>query len=138
MAGDDAGAVGEGEEPREAVNSCGRRQEEAPAEVLEVFEVGFADFAEEEAFEAGDALAVIGAHLGEEPVGFAAAAGAAVADGRGAVGQVAEAGGGAGGELPGLEDDAGADEVLHLILGTAGRAGRRRRSDRGGLRWRMA
>ena len=63
-------------------------------------------------------MAVVGAHLGEEPVGFAAAASAAVADGGGAVGAIAEAGGGAGRELPGLEDDAAADEVQELVAGT--------------------
>ena len=119
MAEDDAGAVGEGEDAAGGVELVGQAGEEALAEVFEVFEVGFADFAEEEAFEAGDALAIVGAHLGEEPVGFAAAASAAVADGGGAVGLIAEAGGGAGGELPGLEDDAGADEVQELVAGTA-------------------
>ncbi len=104
--------------PREALKLVGEVGEEALAEVVEVFEVGFADFAQEEAFEAGEALAIVGAHLGEEPVGFAAAAGAAVADGGGAVGVIAEAGGGAGGELAGLEEDAGADEVLDLVDGT--------------------
>jgi len=49
------------------------------AEALKVFEVGFADFAEEQTFQAGHPLTVVGAHLGEEPVGLAATASAAVA-----------------------------------------------------------
>ena len=49
---------------------------------------------------------------------FATAASAAVADGFGAIGKIAEPGGSAGGELPGLEDDAGIGEVQELILGT--------------------
>jgi len=93
----------------------GKVAEQAKAEVLEVFEIGFADFAEEEALEARVALAIVSAHLGEEPEGFAAAAGAAVADGGGAVVLVAEAGGGAGGELFGLEDEAGIEEVADLV-----------------------
>ena len=127
---DDAGAVGEGEEAAGGGELMREPAEEAAAEVLEVFEVGFADLAQQEAFQAGEALAVVHAHLGEEPEGFAAAAGAAVADGGGAVRAVAEAGGGAGGELLGLEEHAGADEVLASGRGDNRRAGRRRRSDR--------
>jgi hypothetical protein len=49
---------------------------------------------------------------------FAAATSAAIADGFGAVVAVAEAGGGAGDELGGLENDAGAGEVAGLVDGT--------------------
>jgi hypothetical protein len=123
MAEDNPRAVGKGENAARGIELVGQTEEEAPAEVLEAFEVGFADFAEQEAFEPGHALAIIHAHLGEEPEGFAAAARAAKADGRGTVGQVAEAGRSAGVHLPGLKNDAGADEVLHLIRGTAGEPG---------------
>ena len=84
----------------------------AATQILEVFEVGFADCAQQQAFEAGQALAIVDAHLGQQPVRFAAAASAAIADGGGAVGLVAKAGGGAGGELPGLQRDAGTDESI--------------------------
>jgi hypothetical protein len=101
------------------IEVVGQEVEEASAKVLEVLEVGFADLAEEETLEARDALAVVDADLGEEPVGFAPAPGAAVADGSGAVGFVAEASGRAGGELAGLEDDARLGEVEELVGGTA-------------------
>ena len=123
MAGDDAGAIFEGEQAAAGSEFMGQAEEEAAAEVLEVLEVGFADFAEEEAFEAGPALAIIGAQLGEEPMGFAAAARAAETDGGGADGLIAEAGGGAGRELAGLENDAGPSKVFRLIERTAGALG---------------
>ena len=85
--------------------------------------IGFADFAQEEAFESGHTLAIIGAHLGEEPVRFTAAASAAITDGGGSIGQVAQAGSGAGGELPGLEDEAGVEEVLDLVTRATGAGG---------------
>jgi len=93
--------------------------EEALAKTFEVFEVGFADFTEEETVEAGDALTVVGPDLGEEPVSFAAAASAAIADGAGAVRIITEPSGRAGRKLPGLEEEAGANKVLHLIARTA-------------------
>ena len=118
VAGDDAGTVGEGDQATGNREVVRQPREQAPAEVFEMLEVRFADFAEQQAFEARHALAVIHAHLGEKPIGFAAAAGAAEADGGGAVGAVTEAGGGAGGKLLGLEEHAGTDEVVHLILRT--------------------
>ncbi len=120
VAGDDAGAVFEGEDAAIRREFVGEGAEEASAEVFEVFHVGFANLAEEEAFQAGDTLAIVGTHLGEEPVGFAAATGAAVTDGGGAVGEVTETGRGGGEELALLQDDIGAEEVVHLITGTAG------------------
>ena len=76
--------------------------------------------AEEEALEAGETLAIVGAHLSEEPMGLAAAAGTPKADRGGTVREVTEAGSGAGSELFGLKDDAGMDEVEHLLKGAAG------------------
>ena len=102
----------------------GKVAEQAKAEVLEVFEIGFADFAEEEALWSRITLAIVRTHLGEEPEGLAAAAGAAVADGGGAVVLVTEAGGGAGGALFGLEDEAGIEEVADLCPEGIGRRGR--------------
>jgi len=124
MAEDDARAVLEGEDAAGGIEVVGEALEEALAEALEVFEVGFADFAEEEAVEAREALAIVGAHLGEEPVGFTAAAGTTIADRLGAIGEIAETRGGTGGELAGLEDDAGVEEVLDLIGRASGGSGR--------------
>jgi len=101
----------------------GEAGEEALAEVLEVFEVGLADLAEEQALETRETLAVVQAHLGEEPEGFAAAASAAEADGRGAIREVASAGGGTGFQLARLQYDADAVEILHLIEMAAGGKG---------------
>jgi hypothetical protein len=122
MTQDYAGTVGEGE--RAASGGIVMREvtEEAVTEILEVFAVGFADLAEEETFEAGEALTIIGTELGEEPEGFAAAAGAAKADGGGAVGLITKPSSGTCGELTVLEDETGVDEVPHLIQGTAGGA----------------
>ena len=94
-----------------------REMEEALAKALEVFEIGFDDFTEEKTVEARAALAIVGAHLGGEPVSLAAAASAAVADGIGTAGLIAEPGGGTGGQLAGLEDNAGAGEVEELVPG---------------------
>jgi len=89
--------------------------ENTAAEVIEALAVGLADFAQKEAFEPGAALTIVGADLSEEPVRFAAAASTAIADGGGAIGQVTKPGRGAGGELTRLENDPGADKVLHLV-----------------------
>ena len=62
---------------------------------------------------------LIGADLGTEPKGFAAAASAAVAEGARAVCNIAESSRGTGVELGGLEDNAGIEEVEELVLGTA-------------------
>src|SRR5262249_1356594 len=59
MTEDDAGTVIEGERSARGVEFVGQRTEEALAEVLEAFEVGFANLSKEEAFEAGEALAVV-------------------------------------------------------------------------------
>jgi hypothetical protein len=73
--------------------------ENFPAQIFEVFAIGFSDFSQEQAFEAGETLAIVQGHLSEHPKGFSTAAGAAKADGGGAVGLIANASGRAGGEL---------------------------------------
>ena len=123
MAGANGGAVGKGEPALGGVPLMREPREKTPSEVLEVFDIRFADLPEEQTFEAGEALAIIRPHLGNEPVRLATAAGAAKADGGGAIGSVAEPGGGAGGELAGLQDDAGADKILHLVERAAGGEG---------------
>src|SRR5262249_2016482 len=117
---DDAGAICEIENTTVGGKLVFEVSEEALAKVLEVFHVGFAHLAEEQALEAGHALAIVGAHLGEEPVAFAAAACAAVADCGWAVGVVAEPGGSARGQLAWLEDEARAHKILHLFGRTSG------------------
>ena len=120
MAGDDAGVILEEEGAARAVEGVREGGQDATAEIIEILGIGFADLAQEEALEPGDALTIVRAQLGEEPVGFAAAARAAVTDGFGSVRLIAQTGGGAGGELARLEEDAGADEILHLVGGAAG------------------
>lgn len=97
--------------------------QDAQAEVAEIFTIGFADFAQQEAFESGDTLAIVSAHLGDEPVRFATAAGAAVTDSGGAVREVTQAGGRAGGQLPGVEDEAGLKEIFDLVARATGGGG---------------
>ena len=118
MAELNARTVGEHEQAARGVKLMGQPGEEALAQVFKVFEVGFPDFAEEKALEAGHALAIVVAHLRKEPVGFAAAARSAVADSLGTVRLITEPGRRAGGKLPGLKDDAGLGKVEELGLGT--------------------
>src|SRR5688500_2741609 len=94
--------------------------EDAAAQIAEAFEVGLADFAEQEAFEAGVTLAIVTAHLGDEPMTFAAATRAAIAEHGRTFLVIALARDGAGEELAFLKDDSDAGEVEHLIVGTAG------------------
>jgi len=69
VAGDDAGAVGESEGGAGSGPGVREAGEEASAEVLEIFEVGLADLAQEQALETGEALAIVGIspenHLGK-------------------------------------------------------------------------
>lgn len=74
MAENDLRAVGEDEQAARDVELMREPLEETATEGFEVFAVGLADLAEEQAFESRDALAIVGAELGEEPVGFTAAA----------------------------------------------------------------
>lgn len=96
------------------------RMEESTAQVFEIFEVRFADLAEEKTFKAGPALAIIGSHLSEEPMRFATATGAAIADGGWTVWLVAQARGGTGCELAGLKDNACFRQVEDLVSRAAG------------------
>ena len=115
---DDAGAVIEGEGMFGRDPLMREMTEDFPAKVLEIFDVGFAGFAQEKNFEIGEALAIIDADLSEHPMRFAAAASAAIADVLWAVIVVAETCGSAGAELGGLENDAGAGKVAGLVDGT--------------------
>jgi len=117
--GNDTGAVFEGEDAASDGEIVRQSAKDAPPKVFEVFEVGFAHFSKQEAFEAGNALAIVGAHLGEQPMGFAAATSAAVADGCWAARIIAKPGGSAGCELAVLQDDACGEEILDLIARTA-------------------
>src|SRR5688572_24188636 len=119
MPGDDLAAVGKGE--HSALNAKDMRKvtEETGAKSLEVFEVRLAHFSEQQALEARPALAIIGAHLREQPVAFAAAACAAITNGDLPVGEVAPARGRAGFKLARLKRDPRAKEVDGLVLGAA-------------------
>jgi len=119
MAADDSGTIFEPEGPTGRNEGMVETPKSATADVVEVFEIGFADFSNEEAFEARIALAIIGADLRKEPMGFTAPAGAAVTDEGGTFGIVTEAGGSAGLELTGVEADPSAFEVDELIVRTA-------------------
>ena len=120
MAEDDARTVLEAKGVFRGREEVGKFRENTAAEVFEVFEIGFAYFAQEEAFEAGDALAIVGADLSEKPMGLAAATRAAEGDGSGTAGLVALARGGGGSELFRLEEDHGAGEVDDLVAGAVG------------------
>src|SRR6185295_6361438 len=84
-------------------------------QIVEVFAIGFTDFAEDDGLEFGEALAIIGPDLGHEPMGFAATASAAVTDVTRTCGMVAGTGDGTGGELPGLEHNVRPLEIADLV-----------------------
>jgi hypothetical protein len=71
----------------------------AAPEVVEIFGVRFSDFAKQETFQAGSALAIIRSHLRHQPVRFSAATSAAVTDCGGSTLLVAKARRRAGSEL---------------------------------------
>ena len=122
MAGDDSGAVGEGQDGAVNGECVFEAGEDCVAEVLEVLGVGFADFAQQQAFEARHPLAVIDAHLREEPMRLPTATRATVADGRRPVRRITQPRRGRRRELAGLQDAVGAFEVGHLRFGAAGEA----------------
>ena len=123
MAHDDPGIIWEGEHAAGSGVVVGNTTKEFASKVFEVFAVGFAYLAEQETFEPGKALTIVETELGEEPEGLTAAACAAEADGSWAVGMVTEPGGSAGGELAGLKQDPGANEIVGLFKRTAGEPG---------------
>ena len=115
VADDDAGIVGEGDEAFGSDVAVWDPSQDYAAEVVGLFAGLFGGEAEVERFEAGDAAAVVEGELGEGCVGFAGAASAAEADLGGAVGEVAEAGGGMEIELFGLGEVAGGYKVFELL-----------------------
>src|SRR5262245_50074897 len=116
MTGDDFAAVGEGQHSALHAKDMRKVAKETGAKGREVFQVRLAHFAEQQALEAGPALAIIGAHLRKKPVAFASAPRAAVTNGDRAVRKVTPARRGAGLQLPRLKRDARAEEVDGLIL----------------------
>src|SRR5262252_5207106 len=92
---------------------------QSPAQIFKLLEVRLAHLAEQETFQSWHALTIVGTHLSEEPVRLATAARAAVADGRGPVGLVAEPRGRGGGELARLQHHTGAEEIADLVPRTA-------------------
>jgi hypothetical protein len=101
----------------------GHPTKDFPTMVFEILAIGLPDFSQEETFETGETLAIVETHLGDKPEGFASTASAAKSDGSGTVGEIAEAGGGAGLKLARLGQHAGTDEPAGLILGAPGGAG---------------
>src|SRR5678816_3699254 len=91
MPGNDFTAVGEGEHSALHTKDMRKVAKEADAKGLEVFEVGLAHFAEQQTLETGPALAIVGAHLREQPVTLAPATRTAIANGDGSIGRVAPA-----------------------------------------------
>ena len=114
MLGDDARAVAEDDFAFADLEFVRDTPEDNAAQILEMFEVGLGGLAQEEAFEVGDALAIIQAHLGEHPERFTTATSAAESDGNGAIGKIALTGRATGGELFVLECDSGLEEVFDL------------------------
>src|SRR3954469_1035711 len=94
-------------------------REDFVTEVLEMFEVGFGAFAQEQAFETWNALAIVATDLDEQPVGLAAAPGAAEADSGWAIRFIACTSGSAGHELFDLQIHPFGVEVEHLVLRAA-------------------
>jgi hypothetical protein len=92
---------------------------DAAAHIFERLSASLPDFAEEERLQPGETLAVICGQLGEAPVRFPATSRPAKAEISRPVIQVTVPGQSTGLELPGLEDDAGPDEVLELLPGNA-------------------
>lgn len=117
MAEDNAGAVFKEQLAPSGMEAMRQMSEELAPEDFEVLQVGFAHLAQEQTFETRDALAIINAELGEQPVRLTATAGATEADRRGPVRLIAEASGGAGGKLAILKDQPGAGKILQLVLG---------------------
>ncbi len=89
-------------EPAGAAVLVGQAAEELEAEVFELLAARLADLAEQQALEAGAALAVVGADLGEQGVGLARAARPAVGDSGRPARLVGSAAGGVKAELFGL------------------------------------
>jgi hypothetical protein len=104
---DDPGAVFENEDASRGTVGVLEVGEETLTQVFEPFAADFAGLTEEQDFKAGITLAIVGVDLGQEPMGFAGATGAAITGKRGAVGQIAQAGGGTGEEPGLLKDEAG-------------------------------
>jgi hypothetical protein len=123
MFGVNARAIFENQNARTGVEGVRQMAEHTLTEVVKALDIGLAGLAEEQALKAGVTLAIIATHLSQEPMRFSAPASAAIPDGGGTVGQIAEAGGGTGSELARLEEDARANKVLNLIDRTAGSTG---------------
>src|SRR4051794_22824021 len=107
MLGDDPGAIAEDNFAFAHFEFVGDTLEDNASEILEMFEVGFGGFAQEKAFEVGDALAIVEAHLAEHPECLAAATTAAETDLGRAIGMIAGAGSAGGGQLFVLKGDSG-------------------------------
>ena len=88
--------------------------EQSAAEIFKVFQVRLADLAEQQTFQARHALAVVRAHLREQPVTFATAASTAVANRHRPVRCIAPSRRRRRGQLPFLQNHVGAGKFVHL------------------------
>ncbi len=85
--------------------------EQALAIIFQVLGIGFADFAQKQAAKSRHPLTIVGSHLGEQPVGFTAAACAAIADGARPIRLITQPGGGASEQLADLHNLTGIGQV---------------------------
>jgi hypothetical protein len=93
--------------------------EQATPEVVEIFEIRFADLAQQQALQTRHALTIVDSQLREQPMRLATTSRTAVAHRRRPVALVTKPRRRTGRKLARLEDDARAREVPHLILGAA-------------------
>ena len=93
--------------------------EQPAAQILEMFQVRLADLAQQQTFQPRHALAIIRPHLREQPMRFAAAARAAVANCHRPVRCVAQPRRSGRGQLPRLQNHIGGGKPVHLALRTA-------------------
>ena len=119
MPGDDARAVVETQDAAERRELVTELSEQLPPQILEVFQVRLADLAQQQAFQPRHALAIVHAHLAEQPMRLPTAPGATIADRCGPVGVVAQPRRRTGHKLALLQDHVSLLKAVHLVFRTA-------------------
>ncbi len=114
MTRDDPRPVGKRQNPAKRGKFMVQPPEQPAAQILEMFQVRLADLAQQQTFQTRHALAIIRAHLREQPMRFAAAASAAVANRHRPVRCIAQPRRRRRGQLPRLQNHVGAGEAVHL------------------------
>ncbi len=122
MPGDDPRPVGKRQNPAKRRKFMVQPPEQPAAQILEMLQVRLADLAEQQTFQARHALAIIRPHLRQQPVRFAAAASAAVANCHRPVRCIAQPRRSRRGQLPFLQNHVGAGKAIHLPFRTTGAA----------------